>query len=426
MYYAFRDGERFVERLRQVLPLEPSLKESLFYELKTITQAVLYGQVMTAVIQGGLGALGLLIFGVPNWLFWGAIMMLTAFIPLLGTPIVWGPAALSLILGGSTARGVGLLIYGGVLVMNIDNFLRPRLMSGRTKVHPGVDPDRSPGRPSGFWFRRLAGWTAGSRLACRLSQVLRGSLRGPVGSSGRRLAFLSASAFFFLTQLRENQPDRFRNADRTGVDRLCGLGVKRRAQRQDRSQFRHRRGAFRHRSRVALTEHPLPVILWRGLEPNGMCPAFEQLPRFRIGDVSRPSQSPSRRFAPAASGESRTPDACSTPRHGEKRVRLTTDSPVSRPARPVPASASRDVSPALFLPSTCRLPQADERHDGLMFLFRRQQRRQRRIKSARHVRQPRDGDIAFRIPGPTEISTKLPIARRSRAASSPCWCVALE
>ena len=63
-------------------------------------------------------------------------MIITAFIPLLGTPVIWVPAALSLILGGSTARGVGLLIYGGTLVMNIDNFLRPRLMSGRTTVHP--------------------------------------------------------------------------------------------------------------------------------------------------------------------------------------------------------------------------------------------------------------------------------------------------
>jgi len=136
MYYGFRDGEKFVKRIRELLPLEASLKESLFHELRTITQAVLYGQVMTAVIQGALGALGLLIFGVPNWLFWGAIMIVTAFIPLLGTPIVWVPAALSLLLGGSTARGIGLLIYSGVLVMNIDNFLRPRLMSGRTTVHP--------------------------------------------------------------------------------------------------------------------------------------------------------------------------------------------------------------------------------------------------------------------------------------------------
>jgi predicted PurR-regulated permease PerM len=136
MYYGFRDGEKFVQRIRHLLPLEPSLKDSLFYELRTITQAVLYGQVMTALIQGALGMIGLLIFGVSNWLFWGAIMMVTAFIPFLGTPIVWVPAAASLILGGNTARGIGLLIYSGILVMNIDNFLRPKLMSGRTQVHP--------------------------------------------------------------------------------------------------------------------------------------------------------------------------------------------------------------------------------------------------------------------------------------------------
>jgi predicted PurR-regulated permease PerM len=136
MYYGLMDGEKFVARIRELLPLEPSLKESLFYELRTITQAVLYGQVMTALVQGALGAIGLLIFGVPNWLFWGAIMIVIAFLPLIGTPIIWGPAAISLILEGHTARGIGLLIFGAALVMNIDNFLRPRLMSGRTKVHP--------------------------------------------------------------------------------------------------------------------------------------------------------------------------------------------------------------------------------------------------------------------------------------------------
>jgi predicted PurR-regulated permease PerM len=136
MYYGFREGEAFIARIRQLLPLEPSLKESLFYEVRTITQAVLYGQVMTAVIQGTLGAIGLLVFGVPNWLFWGAIMIIMAFLPVLGTPMVWVPAAVGLILDGETARGVGLLIFGSTIVMNIDNFLRPRLMSGRTKVHP--------------------------------------------------------------------------------------------------------------------------------------------------------------------------------------------------------------------------------------------------------------------------------------------------
>ena len=136
MFYGFREGQGFLRHIKELLPLDPVLKESLFYELRTITQAVLYGQVMTAVIQGAVGGLGLLFFGVPNWIFWGAIMMITAFLPVLGTPIIWVPAAVGLIIDGQTGRGIGLLIYGSTLVMNIDNFIRPRLVSGRTKVHP--------------------------------------------------------------------------------------------------------------------------------------------------------------------------------------------------------------------------------------------------------------------------------------------------
>ena len=37
---------------------------------------------------------------------------------------------------GSMTRGILLLIYGATIVMNIDNFLRPRLVSGRSNVHP--------------------------------------------------------------------------------------------------------------------------------------------------------------------------------------------------------------------------------------------------------------------------------------------------
>ena len=136
MYYGFREGEAFIAHVRTLLPLEPALKDSLFYEVRTITQAVLYGQVMTALVQGTLGAIGLLIFGISNWVFWGSIMTITAFIPVLGTPLIWVPAAVSKILEGDTARGVGLLIYGSTIGMNIDNFLRPKLVSGRTKVHP--------------------------------------------------------------------------------------------------------------------------------------------------------------------------------------------------------------------------------------------------------------------------------------------------
>jgi predicted PurR-regulated permease PerM len=136
MFYGFREGRAFLSHVKDILPLDPALNDSLFNELRTMTQAVLYGQVITAIIQGMLGGIGLFVFGVPNWLFWGAMMTITALIPLLGTPLIWVPAAVGLILNGDTGRGVGLLIYGATLVMNIDNFIRPRLVSGKTRVHP--------------------------------------------------------------------------------------------------------------------------------------------------------------------------------------------------------------------------------------------------------------------------------------------------
>jgi predicted PurR-regulated permease PerM len=136
MFYGFREGALFIARVRDLLPLDPTLKESLFYEMRTITQAVLYGQVMTALIQGTLGSLGLLIFGISNWLFWGAIMTIMAFLPVLGTPVIWIPAGVGQILDGNTGRGIGLLVYSSIVVLNIDNFVRPKLVSSQTKVHP--------------------------------------------------------------------------------------------------------------------------------------------------------------------------------------------------------------------------------------------------------------------------------------------------
>jgi predicted PurR-regulated permease PerM len=136
MFYGFREGQGFILYLKELLPLDGELKDSLFYELRTITQAVLYGQVLAAIIQGALGTLGLLIFGVPNWLFWGAIMIITALLPVLGTGLIWAPAAVGLILNDEITNGVLLLVYGATIVMNIDNFIRPKLVSTRTKVHP--------------------------------------------------------------------------------------------------------------------------------------------------------------------------------------------------------------------------------------------------------------------------------------------------
>ena len=138
MFYSLQTGRGSLERVRAVIPLAPNLKDKLIEEIKSVTRAVIYGQVVTALIQGSLGGIGFLIFGVSNAVLWGFIMIVLSFLPLIGTPIIWAPAGIVLILSGATARGIGLLLWGGILVMNVDNFLKPRLISGQSNIHPVV------------------------------------------------------------------------------------------------------------------------------------------------------------------------------------------------------------------------------------------------------------------------------------------------
>ena len=144
-FYLFIDGKYVANRFKNLLPIEPKYQKEIHEKIDSVTHAVIYGSIIVALIQGALGALGFLIFGVPSPILWGLVMSILALIPFLGTPIVWGPAGLFIIIDGlvdgqTTAiiRGVGLLIYGTLIISTADNILKPKLIADKAKVHPVV------------------------------------------------------------------------------------------------------------------------------------------------------------------------------------------------------------------------------------------------------------------------------------------------
>lgn len=138
LYYAYTDGHRFVDGIRDILPLQEAHRDLLMHEVGNVIQAVMYGHVLTALIQAVLGSVGFIIFGVPNVVFWGGIMFLLALLPIVGPPLIWGPWGIYLILQGETFMGVGLLIYSAIMVSSLDNIIRPKLIGDRAHVHPTV------------------------------------------------------------------------------------------------------------------------------------------------------------------------------------------------------------------------------------------------------------------------------------------------
>jgi len=136
MFFANISGPLWYKQIKQVIPLKAEVKQHIFSDLEKVLFGMVHGQFLTAVIQGVAGGLMFFVFGVPNAIFWGFVMIIFSFIPLLGTPLIFIPAGLIEIAQGDYVSGIGVLVVGLVIIMNMDNFIRPYLVSRFAPVHP--------------------------------------------------------------------------------------------------------------------------------------------------------------------------------------------------------------------------------------------------------------------------------------------------
>jgi predicted PurR-regulated permease PerM len=135
MFYLFMDGGGLVKRLRYLSPLRAEYEETILSRFLMISRAVIKGTLFIGLLQGTLGAIVLLIFGVKSWLLWGVAMIVLSIIPLAGAWTVLIPAGLIQLALGHTVQGIGILACSLLVVSQIDNFIRPRLVGQEAKVH---------------------------------------------------------------------------------------------------------------------------------------------------------------------------------------------------------------------------------------------------------------------------------------------------
>jgi predicted PurR-regulated permease PerM len=135
MYYLFRDGDRFVRVLPDTLPLRREQSEKIFERARDVISASVYGVLVIAVIQGTLGGLAFWALGLPSAIVWAVVMTFLSMIPMAGSFLVWVPAAIYLALTGHWGKALILVVWGALVIGTVDNFLRPKLVGERTKLH---------------------------------------------------------------------------------------------------------------------------------------------------------------------------------------------------------------------------------------------------------------------------------------------------
>ena len=134
MFYFFMRGPELLKSLQSLLPLSDEDRELVLDRGLSVTQASLKGILVIGATQGLLVGLAFWASGLTGPAFWGSIVFLLSAIPGLGAPLVWIPAAIYLIAIGSMGWGIGLIIWGVVVVGLVDNLLRPMLVGRDTRL----------------------------------------------------------------------------------------------------------------------------------------------------------------------------------------------------------------------------------------------------------------------------------------------------
>lgn len=142
MYFMFfyllvADERKLKNMVISVMPFSKSNTIKLQQEFNNITHSTIVATGLIAVGQGVMLTLGLFLFGVPGALVFGFLGMIMAFLPLIGVPAIWLPASIWLMASGRLWSGVGLLVWG-LVISNVDNFVRPMLQRRLGKIHPVV------------------------------------------------------------------------------------------------------------------------------------------------------------------------------------------------------------------------------------------------------------------------------------------------
>jgi predicted PurR-regulated permease PerM len=136
LFFFFRDGRKFMDRLRAVSPLGGEIDAFLIQKLASTLRVVLKTMIVIGGLQGFLGGLVFFAVGMQGAVIWGVVMMFASLLPAVGTSVIVVPVGAAMLLGGYIWEGLVIFAAGFFLIGTVDNFLRPVLIGREAEIHP--------------------------------------------------------------------------------------------------------------------------------------------------------------------------------------------------------------------------------------------------------------------------------------------------
>ena len=136
-FFLLVDGPRLLGWMTDKLPIAADVRVHVVQSFQETAISVIWATIAAAAAQSVVMLLSFLTLGVPAAFLAAGATFILAWIPLVGCSPVWLAGAIYLYAQDALLKAI-LMVVCGLMAGLVDNFVRPMILQGRSKMHPLV------------------------------------------------------------------------------------------------------------------------------------------------------------------------------------------------------------------------------------------------------------------------------------------------
>jgi predicted PurR-regulated permease PerM len=136
LYFMLEKPRLFEKLVRNSAPLKKANVNMIGEKIQKMVIANAIGIPVVAIGQGLVALIGYLIFGAPSPILLFTLTCIASMLPVVGSAIVFIPVCIFMIAEGNLGAGIGLALYGSIVVGLTDNVLRFTILKKLENIHP--------------------------------------------------------------------------------------------------------------------------------------------------------------------------------------------------------------------------------------------------------------------------------------------------
>ncbi len=136
LYFLLVQNRQVEKWLRQNVPFKTANVKKIITDIRGLVYSNALGIPIVAFIQGIVGLIGYWIFGVEEFLLMGILTAISSVIPIIGSLAIYLPLAIFQFAVVSPWQGIGVALWGLIVIGSVDNIARFLVQKMLADVHP--------------------------------------------------------------------------------------------------------------------------------------------------------------------------------------------------------------------------------------------------------------------------------------------------